>query len=1150
MNTLDKLHQEIAADKGVTLTPPSQEVDSQQAPEEVIPEEEGVGGLLGMAGQSIGGAYDLWQSAGAGIAKAGFETKDFLLGEPAEEDKSDIRKGVEQASKVRRERSGANGLVEGVTQFATGMIGVGKLAAPIKGVQKLKAAGKAGRFAYETARGAAAGAIVIDPHEERLSNLIQEYEVLENPVTEFLAADPDDSAAMGRMKNALEGIGMDLALAGVFAATVKAVKLGRSGAGDEAVLKALSEADEVATSQPVEIGVDPAVKGADTTVTTSVEMNQAKSVAQAIPAQSKAPQWDTRVEVTEVDAEEIIRGFREEAEVISKYGSREEAIKAGYKAPQVKIPWQKIGGSDDLKSLTASTAKVLKGQMDAIKGGDVLSDQRVQNMVRQSSEMFGDDPMSTMGVLARAGDEARNMVANMEASYIISRRLFEDTHQAVLKVRMGMLDEFGGDAAVAQAEIIKRFQAAADMLATGNSMRAAAGRSMRRLRSDFAIKPSDVEAFAKLDPEQLMEAIYKTGGDVKKMKQVANPGWWRRVVDEASFSLTNSLLWFYPTHVVNTSTNLYMLAARPTEKLIGSLAMGKAGGGVRRQAAKEYAYTLNSLGDAWEGMVEAFKRGDSILNPHQTEYFEQGSRINAQQLQWKPVKDIWDLFENGYKAANYRNIVGLPTRSLGAVDEFVKTLRYRAVVQARAAVEGAESGLSGRPLADYVSSRLDEAFSVEGRAIDSAALYDAQVSTFQQELLSGTVGAGVRNFRHNVPETAIILPFVKTPINVLRYAWKMTPGLNMAQKEYRQMLSGAMGEEARAHAIGQMALGSTFMGIAAGLSLHGKITGGGPSDPALARQMRGDGWQPYSFVIDNDDGSKTYVPLGRFDPVGMPFGMVADIVDMQVTHPNTKEAEKGIMAVGVALAKSFSEKTFLLNINQFMRALTEPEQNLSKFLGNTAGNMVPGSSAIRNYVNQDPYLRDARGFVDNMMKGMPGYSATLPPSRDAFGEPLWRKRSLSTNQKMDLVEQEHQRIMLETGDGIRAPSASREGVDLRDVTLSDGRNAYDLFQEYAAKPSKGRSLKESLTKVIEADNYQLLVDGPAAVKGTKLYALSGVVQKYREVAYKRLLKEYPEFRTQIMQRKLQVKSELTANKKAESRGQTGSAEQLLQSLGY
>ncbi|MEL6922279.1 MAG: hypothetical protein AAFO77_14925, partial [Pseudomonadota bacterium] len=56
------------------------------------------------------------------------------------------------------------------------------------------------------AAGAIADATVFDPHEQRLANLVQRYPQLRNPVTEFLASDPSDTAAEGRLKNALEGL--------------------------------------------------------------------------------------------------------------------------------------------------------------------------------------------------------------------------------------------------------------------------------------------------------------------------------------------------------------------------------------------------------------------------------------------------------------------------------------------------------------------------------------------------------------------------------------------------------------------------------------------------------------------------------------------------------------------------------------------------------------------------------------------------------------------------------------------------------------------------------------------------------------------------------------------------------------------------------
>src|SRR5690606_27762287 len=105
-------------------------------------------------------------------------------------------------------------------------------------------------------------------------------------------------------------------------------------------------------------------------------------------------------------------------------------------------------------------------------------------------------------------------------------------------------------------------------------------------------------------------------------------------------------------------------------------------------------------------------------------------------------------------------------------------------VQARASVKGTEAGLSGNELQDYVSQNLKDAFTPDGRALDNAAMREAQETTFQQELGEGTWGQSIQTFRANHPSVHFILPFVKTPVNVLRTAWNMTPGLNLLRNEY------------------------------------------------------------------------------------------------------------------------------------------------------------------------------------------------------------------------------------------------------------------------------------------------------------------------------------------------------------------------------
>lgn len=103
---------------------------------------------------------------------------------------------------------------EDVYRFTTGMVGAGKLLSTVKPVTT------AGQFTKSTVQGAIADFTVMDPHEKRLSNLIQEHPSIANPVTELLAANPDDSELIGRLKNSLEGAFLGMFMeAGVKGAT-------------------------------------------------------------------------------------------------------------------------------------------------------------------------------------------------------------------------------------------------------------------------------------------------------------------------------------------------------------------------------------------------------------------------------------------------------------------------------------------------------------------------------------------------------------------------------------------------------------------------------------------------------------------------------------------------------------------------------------------------------------------------------------------------------------------------------------------------------------------------------------------------------------------------------------------------------------------
>lgn len=140
-----------------------------------------------------------------------------------------------------RSQTFVGSLGEGVTQFLTGFVPV---AGQLSKVGKLSKVTKAGTRALNLKGYAAAGAVadftVFQAQEERLSNLIEAFPALENPVTEFLAADEDDGEIEGRLKNTLEG----LAIGGATDALVgglKALKRGRKGDDTTEILTELEE---------------------------------------------------------------------------------------------------------------------------------------------------------------------------------------------------------------------------------------------------------------------------------------------------------------------------------------------------------------------------------------------------------------------------------------------------------------------------------------------------------------------------------------------------------------------------------------------------------------------------------------------------------------------------------------------------------------------------------------------------------------------------------------------------------------------------------------------------------------------------------------------------------------------------------------------
>ena len=77
---------------------------------------------------------------------------------------------------------------------------------PFSKLKMITPVSKLGKGTEIVARGALAEQLAFSPYEQRISNLVEQYPLLSNPVTEYLQANPEDTESEARLKMAMEGV--------------------------------------------------------------------------------------------------------------------------------------------------------------------------------------------------------------------------------------------------------------------------------------------------------------------------------------------------------------------------------------------------------------------------------------------------------------------------------------------------------------------------------------------------------------------------------------------------------------------------------------------------------------------------------------------------------------------------------------------------------------------------------------------------------------------------------------------------------------------------------------------------------------------------------------------------------------------------------
>jgi hypothetical protein len=573
---------------------------------------------------------------------------------------------------------------------------------------------------------------------------------------------------------------------------------------------------------------------------------------------------------------------------------------------------------------------------------------------------------------------------------------------------------------------------------------AEAGRALRAFRSLDGMK--EAQELGALLEQSTGKTLYQLRREAQLGMELDTPQKISKFVNDSKRATfkdmvmefwINALLSGPMTHVKNMIGN-FVVALNSVAETAGAAGVGKirqviAGGeeGVTIGEAKARAFGL--MQGAQDGIIaakNAFKNEES---------FTTAQTIEQRKFQSIPSYKV-NLFGNEVEIGGKQ--VRLPGRLLTAEDEFFKAIASRQELNVIAYREASKLGLEGdafaAKVADIVTNPTDEQM--------LAAKKNAEYQTFTKAL--GPAGRAAQNWTNSHVFFKFIVPFLRTPINLLKYAGERSP-FGLLSEKVRDNISGKNGVVAKDTQIARLAMG-TMLTVAIGkLVAEGMVTGGGPSDPKQRAALMLTGWRPYSIKIGD-----MYHSYDWADPFSTNMGISADLMEAyKVAGEDDAELSKIGSGLLASISKNIMGKASLRGASDIIQAVTDPDRYGPKYVQNLAGTVVP-SVVAQTARAMDPVQRETRTALDSIISRLPFLRERLFPKRDIWGEPIVSEGSLGPDMISPI------RISTFNNDPVNKAlvdlrvGPSKLDRKIRGVDLTDQQ--YDDFSRVAGRMAKMR----------------------------------------------------------------------------------------------
>ena len=327
-------------------------------------------------------------------------------------------------------------------------------------------------------------------------------------------------------------------------------------------------------------------------------------------------------------------------------------------------------------------------------------------------------------------------------------------------------------------------------------------------------------------------------------------------------------------------------------------------------------------------------------------------------------------------------IIRTPFRLLQAQDALFRVPAERAKAYELAVDRVVKEGM--HPETMEAKAKITEYMNNPGAGLSATAaqkVLDTIAQTGAEAVFSQRVGPRLEMVQQAMAGhwSQFVIPFVRTPANLVSWAVQHTPGLNILSARWREDF--AAGGESRAKAIARVTVGTGIAMTAFAMAEDGILTGGGLFDKEQGGAKRGAGWQPYSIQIDGK-----FYSYQRIEPVAKVMGIAADLVEMIKASKNEEDKAKMVPMLVLMFGNATISTTYLSGLAGAVNAMVDPVRYGDQFMEGYATSLVP-KIVGQTTTLADPYKREVDGVLDAIQSQLPYFREKLMPKRDVWGQP-------------------------------------------------------------------------------------------------------------------------------------------------------------------